>query len=51
MAEFYYEVENNEILLFQIEAGIVVSSITFKDREDMLLYLEQHFDKVKLYID
>ena len=45
-----YEIEENYINLFQLINGLKNFEARFKDREEMLIYIEENFDYTNLII-
>ena len=45
-----YEIDENYITLFQLRNGLKDFESRFKDREEMLIYIEENFDYTNLII-
>lgn len=45
-----YEIEEKYITLFQLHNGLKEFEARFKDREEMLIYIEENFDYTNLII-
>lgn len=50
MINLCYEIEENYINLFQLHNGLKEFEARFKDREEMLIYIEENFDYTNLII-
>ena len=50
MAELFYKIEDWEIKLYKLEDGKAYFVADFRDREDLLIYIEENYDMANLRI-
>ena len=50
MINLCYEIEEKYITLFQLHNGLKEFEASFNDREELLIYIEEHFDYTNLII-